>query len=263
MKEYQYPDENDGLTLKFLAEFEKTQQYWDQSENTIIDLIKKQISAMSNKGEPKSFLDAGCGNGRLIPRFEDQFDKIVAIEPDAQRLEHANDLVKFLGIERKTSFCLTLAEDYKSQSKFDFILNSHVIQHIHTGLVKPLLKNLTDRLKEDGIFAITTCHSSRKQDHYLKNYVKFGKPVREEIDEEIHNQLVNSKGALPIHFFSSDTLINMLADLDLETFIFKVFHIDKPDRDKMQKKDIDAYVNATTQRQSRYGIDMCLVARKR
>ena len=262
MMEYHYPDENDGLTIKFLTEFEKSQQYWDQSENTIIEIIRKQISTIRNEGVSKSFLDAGCGNGRLIPKFADQFGQIVALEPDSERLNHTGEFIKSLGIDRKTSFCLSLAEEFKSEQKFDFILNSHVIQHIHTGSVKPLLKNLADHLKDDGILAITTCHSTRKKEHYLKNYVQNGKPVRQEIDELTHNQLVNSEGALPIHFFMTDTLINMLNELGLETVVFKVFHVDKPDREKLQIKDIDTYVNATPQRQGKYGIDMCLVGRK-
>jgi 2-polyprenyl-3-methyl-5-hydroxy-6-metoxy-1,4-benzoquinol methylase len=262
MMEYHYPDENDGLTIKFLAEFEKSEQYWDESENAIIEIIREQISASRNEGEINSFLDAGCGNGRLIPKFEDQFDQIVALEPDSERLNHATELLKSLGLEQKTSFCLSLAEEFKSDQKFDFILSSHVIQHIHTGSVEQLLRNLADHLKTDGILAVTTCHSTRNQEHYLKNYVQNGKPVRQEIDEATHNQLVNSDGALPIHFFRTDTLINMLTELGLETIVFKVFHVDKPDREKLQVKDIDAYVNATEERQGKYGIDMCLVGKK-
>lgn len=261
MKEYYYPDENDGLTNKFLAEFEKSAQYWEQSENTIIDLIKKNISAIKSNGIIR-FLDAGCGNGRLIPRFEAQFDEIVALEPDLHRIENASEFLKSTGIDVKTNFYQTLAEKFSSDIKFDFILCSHVIQHIHTHSVKPLLKNLKDHLQEEGILAITTCHSTLEHGHYLKNYIQNGKPIREDIDEKTYNQLVNNKGALPIHFFKTDALIKILNEIGLETFAFVVFHVDKPDRDKLQQKDIDAYVNESLERQNKYGIDMCLLVKK-
>jgi 2-polyprenyl-3-methyl-5-hydroxy-6-metoxy-1,4-benzoquinol methylase len=261
MKEYHYPDENDGLTIKFLAEFEKSAQYWDQSENTIIELIKKHISTINFKGKSR-FLDAGCGNGRLITRFESHFNEIVAIEPDIQRLSNAKELVKSTGIEHKTSLYQTLAEKYTSAIKFDFILNSHVIQHIHTHNVKPLLKNLYDHLKDEGILAITTCHSYQSHDYYTKNYVLKGKPVMEITDEAHYNDLVDGSGLLPVHFFESDGFIKMLQEIGLETIDFSVFHVDKKEREQMKVQDIDAYVNGSKQLQDTHGWDMCLIVKK-
>jgi 2-polyprenyl-3-methyl-5-hydroxy-6-metoxy-1,4-benzoquinol methylase len=261
MKEYHYPDENDGLTVKFLAEFEKSEQYWNQSENKIIELINKHISAIPQIGL-KRFLDAGCGNGRLIIRFAAQFDEIVALEPDLHRIANATELVKSIGIDHKTNFYQTLAEKFTLKVKFDFILCSHVIQHIHTDSVKPLLKNLKDHLKESGIIAITTCHSEHSHDYYTKNYLLKGKPVIEPTDKEHYNRLVAGKGLLPIHFFNSDDFIKMLRDIGLETIDFKVFHIDKTDREKIQVKDIDTFVNGTKKLQDSHGRDMCLVAKK-
>jgi 2-polyprenyl-3-methyl-5-hydroxy-6-metoxy-1,4-benzoquinol methylase len=261
MKEYHYPDENDGLTVKFLAEFEKSDKYWDQSENTIIELIKKHISTLPFKGINR-FLDAGCGNGRLITRFEEQFDEIVALEPDLHRIANATKLVKSIGIDHKTRFYQTLAEKFTPKVKFDFILCSHVIQHIHTDSVKPLLNNLKDHLTEAGIIAITTCHSEQSQDYFTKNYLLKGKPVIEPTDEEHYNQLVAGKGLLPIHFFKSDNFIKMLWEIGLETIDFRVFHVDKTEREQMQVQDIDAFVNASKKLQDSHGRDMCLIARK-
>lgn len=261
MKAYQYPDKNDHLTQKFLVEFEKSGIYWDQSEHTIIELIKKHISCINTIGV-KRFLDAGCGNGRLIPQFEKYFDEIVALEPDQQRITNASELIKSAGIDYKTSFHQTLAEKFTSDIEFDFILCSHVIQHIHTHSVKILLTNLKDHLHEKGILAITTCHSEQSHDYYTKNYVLKGKPVMEITDEENYNQLVTGKGLLPIHFFKSTAFIKNLREIGLETIDFRVFHVDKEERDQMHVNDIDSFVNETKKRQNKYGRDMCLIAKK-
>ena len=261
MESYTYPDENDFLTKRFIAAFEESDKYWIQSEDAVIELIKAQILA-NNSNRTKSFLDAGCGNGRLIPRFTAFFDKIVAIDPDPLRIANASELIKSLGMEHKTTFYHSLAENFSSDIKFDFILCSHVIQHIHTFSVKKLLKNLKAHLKEDGIMAITTCHSKRKYDQYFKNYLPDGKFAIEKINKVEYNLLVDGKGILPIHYFNSNALIKMLHEINLETFDFRVFHVDKDDRVKMHYNDIDAFVNENNHRQNLYGVDMCFIVRQ-
>jgi 2-polyprenyl-3-methyl-5-hydroxy-6-metoxy-1,4-benzoquinol methylase len=261
MKSYTYPDKYDHITGKFIVELEKTADYWEQSENAIIKLIKEHIStyAVNNK---KNFLDAGCGPGRLIPKFEPLFDHIVAVEPDPLRIANAAEVVEKLGIGNKITFYTLPAESYNSQERFDFILCSHVIQHIHSFTVKPLLLNLRNHLKDNGILAITTCHSIKKTDNYRKNYLLKGKPASEEIDEETFNHLVSGKNLLPIHFFSTEAFMKMLRKIGFDILAYRVFHIDKADREQMHIENIDDFVNITKRRQNHHGVDMCIIVKK-
>jgi len=96
-KSYIYPDYNDKITKTMIDEKEsiKGVGYWQRSEKRILNLMKKQIEKYIKK-DNTWFLDAGCGDGRLLPEFEKYFDNILLVEPDKYRLKKAQQLVNRL-----------------------------------------------------------------------------------------------------------------------------------------------------------------------
>jgi SAM-dependent methyltransferase len=255
---YHYPDTDDFLTIKFISQLEKNEPYWAESETFINDLIINHLSKLNKKGQ-LHFLDAGSGKGRLLPVFEKYFHRMIAIEPDPDRYMNTVDLINKKGLQTKITAVNESAEHFSVSERFDLILSSHVIQHIHTETVIPMLKNLKGHLSEHGIIALTTCHSVSDKDYFGKNYLKDGKPVRELITQEEFNALVEGDGMLPIHFFNSNRLISNLASIGLEMIDFRVFHVSKEERDLLKIDNIDEYINSTAELKQQYGVDMCLI----
>lgn len=255
---YHYPDFDDHLVGIFLERFEKNEIYWRDSENRIISLIFSYLKSKPGFGF-NSFLDAGCGKGRLLETFSKLFQKIVAVEPDPDRHSHAAALARNIFPENMAEVINIEAEEFRSNQKFDLILCSHVIQHIHTDTVIPLINNLGNHLTDKGVIALTTCHSTTDTDNFRKDHLTNGKPVREPVEKGEFNSLIECKGGLPIHFFNAD---NLISDLEEEGFtipVFRVFHVSKEDREQLQIPDIDTWANSDTEIQKRHGIDMLLL----
>jgi 2-polyprenyl-3-methyl-5-hydroxy-6-metoxy-1,4-benzoquinol methylase len=97
-------------------------------------------------------LDAGCGQGRFLSRYCSLFTTCVGIDADPLRLKSSQAAVKHINAE----FHLSGAHDYKASLKFDFIINSMVIQHVSLSLAAGIVRNLVQQLKREGILVITT-----------------------------------------------------------------------------------------------------------
>jgi len=227
-KSYVYPDYNDKITITMIDEKESVKGvgYWQRSEKRILNLMKKQIEKHTKK-ENTRFLDAGCGDGRLLPEFEKYFNDIVLIDPDKQRLKSAKRLVSKLDISKKVN-CKTLSiESIESKQKFDVILCNHVLQHVHTDNIKKILEKFYELLNKDGLLFITTCNSSKKEDYFVKQFIKNSKTIEEIIKKEEFNSLIYKKKLIPIHFFEKDKLISLLTSLNFKVLDFKRFHINR------------------------------------
>lgn len=262
MTDYTYPDKNDKLFLQFLHEKEAG-HYWEESEIRILQMIKNHLKNFHPESNSR-FLDAGCGTGRLIPEFASLFSEIVAVEPDSQRMESAMEYIHRSGFGHNTKFFNLSIEDFsKTGTKpYDFILSSHVIQHIHSNSVKPMLAILADMLKPNGYLAITTCHSTTGSCHFIKSYFEHGHTAKKEITENQFNNIVNNITYLPVQFFDPGFLIEFLVINELKLINFRIFHIEKPDRQKSGTNDPDLYFNATAKRQQKHGMDMLILVQK-
>lgn len=261
MQQYHYPDFDDILTIKFLDKFEKNDPYWKESERVIINRIFYYVN-----NKPgfcfSNYLDAGCGRGRLLWVFRKHFKSITAIEPDVNRFSDSMKMSAEYGIKEKSELINISAEEFRSEERFDLIFCSHVIQHIHTGTVFPLMENLRNHLSDNGVIALTTCHSTDDNDRYGSNYMDNGTPVMDSISREEFDTLVNGRSKLPVHYFNADRLISDLAAIGLKTVDFRVFHVSREDRDMLQKPDIDDYVNSAPALQKQHGVDMFLLLEK-
>ena len=146
--EYVYPDLRDQLTIALINEIEPFKDYWYESEQNILctmkDCIEKYI-----KNKDSWFLDAGCGNGRILKEFEDHYSHILAIDPDANRLKSAEDNVKNQKISEKVIFRPVSIENLDTEKKFDVIICSHILQHVHTNSIPAILDKFRIFLKKE------------------------------------------------------------------------------------------------------------------
>lgn len=202
-------------------------------------------------------LDAGCGNGRLIARFLPFFDEYVAIEPDKTRIVGAISMAAALAEGGKVRFEQCSVASYSGSEPFDFILSSHVIQHIATREVEPLLRKLVGLLAPGGLFAVMTCHSTSPsgEDSFSKSLTEKGTLKETAITKEEFDDIVlrNHPGILPAHFFNASSLCELLKSLGGDIADLQVFHTDGL---------YEEAINASPELQSRHGRDVYLLFRK-
>jgi ubiquinone/menaquinone biosynthesis C-methylase UbiE len=218
---YFYPDLNDKITSYLIKQKESYKGQWEKEENEILNKTEQYIK----EKQVSCLLDAGCGTGRLLPRFQGLFDKILAVDADASQIEKARLLVKELGFSEKVTFKVTPAETLRwRRESIDVILCSHVIQHTRTDLVPVLLQKFNVLTKPDALLFILTAYSE-KQDYYVKDTINKNSFCETQICKEEFNSLIaNRQGELPVHFFSIGTLKEMLAKAGFSISSYKPFH---------------------------------------
>jgi 2-polyprenyl-3-methyl-5-hydroxy-6-metoxy-1,4-benzoquinol methylase len=256
-KEYQYPDRKDEITAENIKKIELYPGYWEESEKNVLNIAKKLIK--TNAGYER-FLDAGCGEGRLIPVFEGQFEEIVAIDPDQERLTMAEELIRDRGLAKKTTLKNAGIEEFEDRNKFDFILCSHVLQHVHTDVVPIIIKKLRNLIKVDGLLCITTCHSVKSRDYFAKELLRNSELLKEPIYEGEFNSLINSKGILPVHFFAFGEIRKLLDNNGFKIIEFRVFHLDKMAAGHISNERIDEVVNLDPELMEANGLDIMIAA---
>jgi ubiquinone/menaquinone biosynthesis C-methylase UbiE len=218
---YFYPDLNDKITSFLITQKESNKGQWEIEENEILNKIEQYIK----EKQVSWLLDAGCGTGRLLPRFQSFFDKILAVDADPSQIKKAQLLVKERGFSKKVTFKITPAETLQWQNEsIDVILCSHIIQHTHTDLVALMLQKFNALAKPDSLLFILTAYSE-KHDYYVKDEIIKNSFCETQINEKEFNSLiVNKAGKLPIHFFSLVNLKDELAKAGFSVSSYTLFH---------------------------------------
>jgi 2-polyprenyl-3-methyl-5-hydroxy-6-metoxy-1,4-benzoquinol methylase len=263
-KNYSYPDTNDKITSALIKKEEPYAGYWEKSEKQILSIIKRAIQKRLKKTNNSWLLDAGCGTGRLLPEFKPHFDKILAVDPDDQQIEKAADLAKHQRFANKTVFENVPIEelDWEKES-IDVILCSHVLQHVHTKNVPRILNKFNLLAKKDGLLFIMTTHSGRKRDYFAKTYLKNAEAIEENIRKNEFNSLINNKvDVLPIHFFSIDSITNLLENSGFTPLDFNSYHFSYMGAPLDRVIEIDGAVNKFTGLKGKLGRDLLVTSKK-
>jgi ubiquinone/menaquinone biosynthesis C-methylase UbiE len=257
---YTYPDLKDEITCAFIGINEPYEGYWAESENYILDLMKKHIDE-NRHGEKISLLDVGCGEGRLTAHFSKYCNYILAIDPDKSRLSTAKEVIQNLGVSDIVHFNNSSIEELEEQKKFDVILCSHILQHVHTELIPKIISKFKRMLKEHGLLFITTCHSTKGKDYFVKEFLNESNFTEEIIDENRYNSLVFGINQLPIHLFFRRSIEELLKTSDFDVIDYKVFHLLEEDFKNLSFCDRDLLINKFTNLQDKYGRDVFIAAR--
>lgn len=213
--DYVYPDANDAATIAMLTK----ENSWEQDEKEILAYAKSFIQ----KG--KIFIDAGCGFGRLIPVFAPYFEKVIAVEPDLQRIQIAKETIDLAGLSKKVEFVHLPIEEMTIKNKVDVILSSHIIQHISTTVVLVVLQKIRYMLKTGGLLILTTSNSPREDDRFIQGFLRNGKNIEEEIQKTKFEHLIgNTDGVLPVRQYSSQSLVDLLEQTGFTVVARRLFH---------------------------------------
>lgn len=262
---YFYPDVSDEVTIKLIEEKEPFPGYWGKSEEGVLAIFERYIKDYLTVVSAKTtFLDAGTGEGRLLPMFSRYFDRLLAIEPDEQRLAVARKRMEETALSGKVSFLQGAFEEIElGKEEFDVLLASHIVQHIPTETVDSFFRKAYALLKPTGLFLLTTSHARRGSDLYVKDYLKEGKVQEENISEAEFNALIrNERGILPIHFYTFDSLESGLTAAGFEVLEFGVFHELSKTYPLDRVLDRDLVINSLSFFKNRFGRDLYMVCRK-
>jgi SAM-dependent methyltransferase len=136
---YQYPDTGDQLIFSFSAMKEPYPGYWDTSEEGALRRAADRVAQLVPPREQARALDAGCGWGRLIPWAARFAHDVTAADADRRRLALAREREIPAGTEVRFQHA-PITEI--TGGPFDVIVCSHVVQHVPTGMVRPILQRL-------------------------------------------------------------------------------------------------------------------------
>ncbi|OGT05845.1 MAG: hypothetical protein A2103_03725 [Gammaproteobacteria bacterium GWF2_41_13] len=170
-------------------------------------------------------LDAGCGYGKQLPKLAPYFKKIVAIDPDKNRLEKA----KLLAQEQlsqaacRFEFLTTAIQDFNPTYKFDCVFCSQILQHVHTLDAVNMLNKFHDILESRGHLILLTTNCLEREDVFLKVDCTTNEHIP--LNEESYNEctLVNNH-YLPTHLFTEKTLREMLIQANFDLIFIKKFN---------------------------------------
>jgi len=197
MSSYTYPDPDDATTFGFIQKEES----WEQDEK---DVLSQALRFVQSGGV---LVDAGCGFGRLIPVFAPHCAKIIAIEPDSDRIEKARQTVEYAKLSEKVEFVNLPLEEVVLPQPADVVLSSHIIQHVSTSIVQLIIHSMAQMLATDGLLILATNTSPNETDRFTKGYLQNGENIEDEITQSEFEQLIgNTEGVVPVHMYSEDTI---------------------------------------------------------
>ena len=105
----------------------------DDSELAIWRAMQAYLSAAAAEAAHSSYLDVGCGTGRIIGLFGGIFESVTCLEPDASRIAEANRLWERdrWGVTKYAGFMNSpFSELQRANESFDAISAIHVAQHV-------------------------------------------------------------------------------------------------------------------------------------
>lgn len=216
---FSYPDTEDTVTVALIKKAPAKNKIWEEDEAETIDYGMQFLT----KGQ--LLIDAGCGQGRLIPKFAWLYKKILAVEPDLNRLTKAKEFVSSQSIIN-VEFLNVPVQEIPFNNEANTILSSHIIQHVSTNDLQKLLTSIFSSLKQNGIMLLTTNNSRFNEDAYQKNYIQDGNAILEDITKEEFESLTrNTKGILPIHEFGYNSLAKLIESAGFTLIAQHPFHM--------------------------------------
>lgn len=255
---YEYPDKNDVITSVFIDSIEPYKGYWADSENLILSHVEK---IMKEPNRELRILDAGCGEGRLIPFLSRYSYELAAVEPDIERYNAAVENVKEKSINNVILKNCTI-NDIDDSERFDVIFCSHIIQHVDEHLVDEIMSKFHNILNDSGSVFLMTCHSRRKYDCYAKSLVINGAASESPVLKDEFNKVVYGQNILPVHFFSLKNLAGISEKAGFNVQDIRVYHVNSILLKIFKTVKVDALMNKFRFIQRKYGRDVLISLKK-
>ncbi|MBS1827996.1 MAG: class I SAM-dependent methyltransferase [Acidobacteria bacterium] len=250
---YRYNDAWDDTISLFIQSHNPYDHYWSRSEEYALAIVRQQAETTPRR----RFLDLGCGRGRLLRKFAPLFATSIALEPDPARSQIARHAAASLQNVRVDNCYL----EQSPESGFDFVLCSHVLQHVPVGHEQALLNRIAAVLNPGGMLALITSHSMLPHDAFKLWSPEASGVVEQSTDQMTFDDLASrgSGAVVPTHAFSLQSLHTALSAFQIvRVHCFHALH-------KWNPSDLvfrDRWINWPGL-QGSFGIDVLFLARKR
>ena len=165
---------NNTINKKEIEKFSKIAREWWNPEGKFkplhkfnpirISYIKNNITnsfKLKNKKKPLekvTILDIGCGGGLLSEPMSRLGADVVGIDASENNINVAKIHAKKNNLNIK--YLCTSPENFKTNIKFDVILNMEIIEHVED--VDFFLKSCSEHLKKNGIMFVATLNKTLK-----------------------------------------------------------------------------------------------------
>jgi 2-polyprenyl-3-methyl-5-hydroxy-6-metoxy-1,4-benzoquinol methylase len=224
---YRYPDVHDRCTAEYIRLTAPEPGYWTRSEQRVLGDATRALEKALGRPPFGRLLDVGCGKGRLLPYFGRLFGSIVALDPDAGRLEVARRVACEHGlVDRVSLYHGTIQGLGESVGRFDAVLISHVIQHVGDDVARGLLHDARQRLGSRSMLVLLTSHIDGPTDRFLRSTLQDDKLSVVVIDASEFEALCTSPGsALPSRFFTHSSLVQLMVAAGFRITEERVFHV--------------------------------------
>ena len=259
---YAYPDEDDRITSRFIEEAEPFPGYWAESDERAMARAGAELAKLLGPRETVRALDAGCGPGRMFPWLARLAATIVAVDPDAARLAVGAEVAHGLGADITT---LTTDVHDLVAEPFDLVLCSHVIQHIPTAELVPLLTRLGGFTAPGGLLMLTYTRAPVGEERYTLDRIA-GSGVESEVVDRARFDEATRGGrdaeTLPIHHRDPVRLAELGRSLGWTQLWSWSFHVLDSWPAFGPAQDRDELVNASPDLLRRFGRDVVVLWRR-
>lgn len=189
-----------------------------------LEFIKKTIQNFENK--QLNVLDVGCGNGN-ISRYIGSFGhKVLGIDISGSSIQKATSLNSLNNVTFKN----IAAEEIDPEIKYDLIICSEVIEHLHIPAM--VVNTLRNKLKPEGTLIITVPNGFGPREVFITKPVqfimehmpgvfKFLNSIKSALGFKGTTVQSDAEDLKHIQFFSKRSLINLASSNNLKLTNFR------------------------------------------
>lgn len=189
-----------------------------------LEFIKNTFQSFENK--KLNVLDVGCGNGN-ISRYIGSFGhKVLGIDISKSSIDKANSLNSLDNVTFKN----IPAEQIDPEMKYDLIICSEVIEHLH--IPNLVVNTLRNKLTKDGVLIITVPNGYGPREvlitkpvqfimEYLPGTFKVLNAVKSSLGFKGTTVQSDAEDLKHIQFFSKKSLLNMATSNNLKLTNFR------------------------------------------
>ncbi|WP_181775889.1 class I SAM-dependent methyltransferase [Amycolatopsis pittospori] len=258
---YRYPDTGDHVTGMFIRRHEPYDGYWTTSEDRALGKVAEQLTTTLGARDEVKALDAGCGEGRLLPWLARFSADITAADPDADRLAKASET-----LVEGTEFSFAVSPITElGGGPYDLVVCSHVIQHVPTSDVTPILRRLAEVTAPGGVLVLAYSRSPIGQGTFSLDSVEAGSEVRSRrvSRDEFDQALRDGDGpALPIRYLDPEVVAADAAAAGWRTEWEWTYHVLDDLGPTDEHIDRDELVNASGPLSRHLGRDLVALLRR-